>query len=48
VLARLSPTRAQVEQLFDVRRVAAALDDFCAEAIERANRRPAPAVSRVA
>jgi len=35
--------RARVERLFDVRRVAAALDDFCAEAIERANRRQAPA-----
>jgi len=34
--------RARVERLFDVRRVAADLDDFCAEAIERANRRPAP------
>ena len=34
--------RARVERLFDVRRVAAALDDFCAEAIERANRRQAP------
>ena len=35
--------RARVERLFDVRRVSAALDDFCAEAIERANRRLAPA-----
>jgi glycosyltransferase involved in cell wall biosynthesis len=34
--------RARVERLFDVRRVAAALDDFCAEAIERASRRLAP------
>jgi glycosyltransferase involved in cell wall biosynthesis len=33
--------RARVERLFDVRRVAADLDDFCAETIERANRRPA-------
>ena len=29
--------RARVERLFDVRRVAAGLDEFCAEAIERAN-----------
>jgi glycosyltransferase involved in cell wall biosynthesis len=35
--------RARVERLFDVRRISAALDDFCAEAIERANRRLAPA-----
>ncbi len=34
--------RARVERLFDVRRVAAALDDVCAEAIERANRRSGP------
>ena len=34
--------RVRVERLFDVRRVAADLDDFCAEAIERANRRLAP------
>jgi glycosyltransferase involved in cell wall biosynthesis len=34
--------RARVERLFDVRRVAAALDDFCVEAIERPNRRLAP------
>lgn len=31
--------RARAERLFDVRRVAAALDDFCAETIERARRR---------
>jgi len=35
--------RARVERLFDIRRVAADLDDFCAEAIERANGRLAPA-----
>jgi glycosyltransferase involved in cell wall biosynthesis len=34
--------RARVERLFDVRRVAADLDDFAAEAIEKANRRLAP------
>jgi glycosyltransferase involved in cell wall biosynthesis len=34
--------RERVERLFDVRRVAADLDDFCAEAIERANRRLPP------
>jgi len=34
--------RARVERLFDVRRVAADLDAFCADAIERANRRLAP------
>ena len=41
--------RARVERLFDVRRVSAALDDFCAEAIERANcRLAAPADPLVA
>ena len=33
--------RTRVERLFDVRRVAAALDDVCAEAIEGARRRAA-------
>ena len=37
--------RARVERLFDVRCVAAALDDFCAAAIDRANSRLAPAPS---
>ena len=40
--------RERVERLFDIRRVAAALDDFCAEAIERADRRLAPAGPLVA
>lgn len=35
--------RARVERLFDVRRVAAELDDFCAAAIARANSRLASA-----
>ncbi len=35
--------RARVERLFDVRRVAADLDDFCAEAIEHANLLVGPA-----
>jgi glycosyltransferase involved in cell wall biosynthesis len=35
--------RARVERLFDVRRVSAELDDFCAEAIERRSRHLAPA-----
>ena len=30
--------RARVERLFDLRRVAATLDDFCFATIERANR----------
>ena len=34
--------RARVERLFGVGRVATELDDFCAEVIERANRRAAP------
>jgi len=34
--------RTRVERLFDVKRVAASLDDFCVEAIERANHFGAP------
>ncbi|MGA2491437.1 MAG: glycosyltransferase family 4 protein [Roseiarcus sp.] len=37
--------RARVERLYDIRRVAAELDDFCAKTIERARRRLAPAGS---